>query len=434
MRILIVVDTQLYQQLFQTVLSDLHIQADYVADGWSALRALQQGSYDMLCLGLHLPDMNGLDVCRQLRAEAATALLPIVLLTSDDKETTLKESLEAGITEVLRKSNFAELSRAFRQLLGGMRMQVKGRVLYVEDSQMASTVTLHLLEKMGLLIDHFISADVAWDQFQTQDYDLVITDILVEGTLSGVGLLRQIRGLEDERNRIPVLAISGLDDTARRIEILRQGANDYIAKPVVEEELRARVTNLITAKQLFDTVREQQRKLEEFAVTDQLTGLYNRHFLYEAAQQAVANASRHRYPLSLLLLDLDHFKLINDRHGHDVGDKVLCEVGALLRKSCRDGDVAARFGGEEFVLLLVQCPLADARIKAERLCAEVDAASPAGHKVTASIGVASLPLGQQANFEQLFKQADLAVYAAKRSGRNRVVLADPPMPVPQTSL
>ncbi|MBI5041986.1 MAG: diguanylate cyclase [Gammaproteobacteria bacterium] len=429
MRILVVVGTQLYQQLIQSVLGDLHIQADYVADGQSALRAIRQHSYDLLCLELRLPDMSGLDVCRQLRAEAATALLPIMLLTSDDKEATLKESLEAGITEILRKSNFEDLSRAFRQLIGSMLTQVKGRVLYVEDSQMAATVTLRLLEKMGLNVDHFSSADVAWEQFQRQDYDLIITDILVEGPLSGVGLLRQIRGLNDERNRIPVLAISGLDDTARRIEILRQGANDYIAKPVIEEELRARVTNLLTAKHLFDTVRAQQKKLEEFAVTDQLTGLYNRHFLHEAAQQAVANANRHQYPLSLLLLDLDYFKRINDRHGHDAGDAVLREIGALLRKSCRDGDIAARFGGEEFVLLLVKCPLDDARIKAERVRAEIEAAVPAGHRITASIGVATLALGQQTCFEELFKQADLAVYAAKRGGRNRLALADQTAPV-----
>lgn len=423
MRILVVVGTQMYRQLIQTVLGDLHIQADYVADGQSALHALHQRNYDLLCLELRLPDISGLDVCRQLRAEAATALLPIVLLTSDDKETTLKESLEAGITEILRKSNFEELSRAFRQLIGGMLTQVKGHVLYVEDSPMAATVTQRLLEKMGLSVDHFSNADAAWEQFQRQAYDLIITDILVEGPLSGVGLLRQIRGLDDERRRIPVLAISGLDDTARRIEILRQGANDYIAKPVVEEELRARVTNLLSAKHLFDTVREQQKKLEEFAVTDQLTGLYNRHFLYEAAQQAVANANRHNYPLSLLLLDLDHFKRINDSHGHDVGDQVLREVGALLRKNCRDGDVAARFGGEEFVLLLLECRLEDAQIKAERLRAEIAAARPAGHAITASIGVTTLSAGQT-RFEQLFKQADTAVYAAKHAGRNRVALAE----------
>lgn len=430
MRILVVVDTQLYQQLLQAVLSDLQIQADYVEDGKSALRALHEHSYDLLCLELRLSDMSGLEVCRQLRAAPATALLPIVLLTSDDKETTLKDSLEAGITEVLQKSSFAELSRVFKQLIGSMLAQVKGRVLYVEDSHMAAELTLQLLKKMGLQIDHYSSADNAWAEFQTQEYDLVITDILVEGPLSGVGLLRNIRGMDDHRKQIPVLAISGLDDTARRIEILRQGANDYIAKPVIEEELRARVNNLLTAKHLLDTVRAQQKRLEEFAVTDQLTGLYNRHFLYESAQQSVANANRHAYPLSLLLLDLDHFKLVNDRYGHDVGDKVLRVVGKLLRKSCRDGDVAARFGGEEFVVLLVKCPLADAHIKAERLRADIEAAMPAGHRVTASIGVATLPAGQQLNFEQLFKQADLATYAAKHAGRNRVSLADPEVPTP----
>lgn len=424
MKILVVEKTKIYQRLIQAMLGDLQIECDYVEDGQSALQALQQNSYDLLCLNLQLPDMNGLELSRRLRAETRTALLPIILLTADENPSTIKEGLEAGVTEILSKSNYAELRHAFKQLISGMRAEVTGRVLYIEDSPMVAQLTLQLLNKMGLVVDHFIRADLAWDQFLAADYDLVITDIVVEGGFSGVGLLRRIRALEDERNRIPVLAISGVDDTARRIEILRQGANDYIAKPVIEEELRARATNLITAKQLFDTVRKQQQKLEEFAVTDQLTGLYNRHYLHETAQQAVANAARYKHPLSLLLLDLDKFKAVNDTHGHDVGDRVLTELGTLIRNSCRDGDVAARFGGEEFVLLLVQCRLEDAQAKAERLRALIESSQLAGLKITASLGVSTLQNGTEASFEALLKRADKAMYAAKHAGRNRVALAE----------
>ena len=424
MKILVVEKTKIYQRLIQAMLGDLQIHSDYVDDGQSALQALEQDSYDLLCLDLQLPDMYGLDLCRRLRAEARTELLPIILLTTDENPSTIKEGLEAGVTEILSKSNYADLRRAFKQLISGMRAEVTGRVLYIEDSPMVAQLTLLLLNNMGLVVDHFVRADLAWDQFLVADYDLVITDIVVEGGFSGVGLLRRIRALEDERNRIPVLAISGVDDTARRIEILRQGANDYIAKPVIEEELRARTTNLITAKQLFDTVRKQQQKLEEFAVTDQLTGLYNRHYLHETAQQAVANAARYKHPLSLLLLDLDNFKAVNDTHGHDVGDRVLTELGALIRNSCRDGDVAARFGGEEFVLLLVQCQLVDAQTKAERLRAQIESAQLAGLKVTASLGVSALQNCPEASFEVLLKRADRALYAAKHAGRNRVALAE----------
>lgn len=424
MKILVVEKTKIYQRLIQAMLGDLQIDSDYVDDGQSALQALEQNRYDLLCLDLQLPDMNGLDLCRRLRAEARTALLPIILLTADENESTIKEGLEAGATEILSKSSYAELRRGFKQLVSAMQTEVTGRVLYIEDSPMVAQLTLQLLNNMGLVVDHFVRADLAWDQFLAADYDLVITDIVVEGGFSGVGLLRRIRAMEDERNRIPVLAISGVDDTARRIEILRQGANDYIAKPVIEEELRARATNLITANQLFDTVRRQQQKLEEFAVTDQLTGLYNRHYLHETAQQAVANAARYKHPLSLLLLDLDNFKAVNDTHGHDVGDRVLTELGALIRASCRDGDVAARFGGEEFMLLLVECQMADAQAKAERLRAKIESAQLAGLKVTASVGVSTLQDCPEASFEALLKRADKAMYAAKHAGRNRVALAD----------
>ena len=217
-----------------------------------------------------------------------------------------------------------------------------------------------------------------------------------------------------------------MDDVARRVEILRHGANDFVSKPIVEEEFHARVSNLITSKQLFDQVRHQQQLLRELATTDQLTKLYNRHYLNDAAAQAISNAVRHKQPLSLFVIDLDHFKNINDEYGHDRGDDVLSAVGGLLKKSSRDGDIAARFGGEEFVLVLTHCALEDAQKKAEAFRLELEKLKPGGLLVTASIGVASLDITQEntMDLKALFKQADQAVYIAKENGRNCVVLAD----------
>ncbi len=424
MKALVVEDTKIYQQLIQAIMDDLKIEADYADTGQQALEALGQSDYELVCLDLNLPDMDGLEISRRLRNDPRTELIPVILLTADDADETLRDGLEAGITEVLHKSNFAELHGAIKQLVARMRARVSGRVLYVEDSQTTAQLTIHLLTKMGLEVDHFVRADEALEVFKQRPFDIVITDIVLEGNMSGVGLLRRIRALEGERSGIPVLAVSGLDDTARRIEVLRQGANDYIPKPVIEEELRARVSNLITAKQLLDKVREQQQKLHEIAITDQLTGLYNRHYLAETAVQQVANAHRHQHPLSLLVVDLDHFKAVNDTHGHDVGDKVLEAVGALLRAELREGDVPTRFGGEEFVLLLTECPMKCARTKAEQIRKHIESAQPAGLTITASIGVATLKPGTDMSFDELFKLADSAVYAAKHGGRNRICLAD----------
>ena len=238
--------------------------------------------------------------------------------------------------------------------------------------------------------------------------------------MSGVGLVRNIRSLEADKREVPILAVSSLEDLAQRIEILALGANDYVAKPIVEQEFSARVGNLIQTKQLFDQVKEQQVELRTLAVTDQLTNLYNRHYLFETAHKFVSNAERHNETLSLLIVDLDHFKAINDGYGHDVGDHVLKSVGELLKSMSRDGDVAARFGGEEFVILLVQCDSQNAERKAEDIRARIEELNPQGIRVTASIGVTTLVPSAGWRFDDLFKQADKAVYRAKAAGRNRI--------------
>jgi two-component system cell cycle response regulator len=222
-----------------------------------------------------------------------------------------------------------------------------------------------------------------------------------------------------------VLALSAFDDPARRVELLRSGANDYVSKPILEEELIARVGNLIRAKRLFDQVKAQQRNLEKLAVTDPLTGLYNRHYLATASKQQVANSRRHEEPLSLIVLDLDHFKRINDEHGHSRGDLVLTEVGQVLGRTAREGDICARIGGEEFVIVLTRCSLEGAVSKARQVRSEIEGLRPAGLTVTASLGVATFDRAGDADFDGLFKRADDAAYRAKRSGRNRVEISTP---------
>ena len=255
------------------------------------------------------------------------------------------------------------------------------------------------------------------------NYDLIISDIMVEGQMSGVGLVTRIREMEGDKSRVPILAVSGLDDTVRRTELFRLGINDFISKPVMKEEVRARVTNLINSKQLFDQVKMQQKHLYELAMRDPLTGLFNRNSLEEMAERKLEEAIEQDAPLSLLLLDLDHFKDINDEHGHLVGDAVLEEVGELLRRNVRDEDYAARYGGEEFLLIMPHCDLASATAKADLIRQDLETLEPQGLMLTASIGVTSRQRGSgdQATLEQLFRIADQAVYEAKAKGRNRVV-------------
>lgn len=179
--------------------------------------------------------------------------------------------------------------------------------------------------------------------------------------------------------------------------------------------------NLITNKRLLDKVHDQCRELFALATTDQLTGCRNRHGLMDFSENFLSQATRDGYPISLLLLDLDHFKQVNDTHGHAVGDEVLEAIGKLLNASFREEDLVARFGGEEFIVLMDRCDAESAKITAEDLRQKIERLKPSNLQISASIGLTSMEIGQDANFETLFSLADKSVYKAKGLGRNCVV-------------
>jgi two-component system cell cycle response regulator len=309
-------------------------------------------------------------------------------------------------------------------------LQLSGRVLLVEDSASVRAMVRGVLERTGLEVDLSADANRAWALFTEEQHDLVLTDVLLAEGTTGLELVRRIRHAQGRKSRTPVLAMSAFEDAVRKVELLEYGANDFIGKPVLPEELVARVRNLIANKQLLDKVEMQQEYLRALAATDHLTSLYNRRFLAEVVPMSLASARRHGYSLSLLMIDLDHFKAVNDRHGHSTGDCVLVETAKLLRANCRKEDLAARIGGEEFVLLLSHCGLEQATAKAERLRRQIEELEPAGIHLTASLGVATLVPESGESFEVLFAAADKAVYSAKAAGRNcvRITGASPEVP------
>jgi diguanylate cyclase (GGDEF)-like protein len=420
MKALIVEDSRSYQQLMENVLNNLGLSTRCVTNGREALRWISNENFDLICLDLKLPDIDGFELCQQLRNDKTTSLIPIIILTAEEDKVTLKQGYDAGVTEIFRKSKFSVMQQAITEFVGRMRRVFQGRVLYVEDSETVAQMTMHILNSEQLDVVRYKAAETALASFQQEDYDLVITDMILEGELTGMGLVRAIRALKDDRSLIPVLVISGAEDKARGIEVLRQGANDYITKPIIKEELIARISNLITTKHLFDQVKAQKEELRTMAMTDQLTGVYNRHYLHDMTEKYISIAYRQCKPLSLILLDIDHFKAVNDTHGHHIGDCVLMEIGGLLKKACRSGDLLARFGGEEFIMVLQDCDLNMAVQKAESIRQQIEDLQPSELSVTASFGVATLPDEKQITFEDLFKNADQAGYKAKEMGRNQV--------------
>lgn len=242
--------------------------------------------------------------------------------------------------------------------------------------------------------------------------DLILLDISMP-EIDGYQVCAALKKDVITRN-IPVIFVTAMDSDSDEEQGLRLGAVDYITKPFRPAIVQARVATQIKIKQQSDALRNM-------ALRDQLTGLFNRHYLIEVATQKLANAIRHNHALAVLMIDVDYFKQINDQHGHQVGDSVLEAIGSILNERTRKEDIAARLGGEEFVMILEYCSQSHAIEKAEALRACIQHWKPKGIEVTASFGVAVLKPGMK-HFNSLLKQADLALYQAKEQGRNRVVM------------
>ncbi|MDA7746050.1 diguanylate cyclase [Psychromonas sp.] len=243
--------------------------------------------------------------------------------------------------------------------------------------------------------------------------DLILLDVEMPD-MNGYEVCEKLKNSPDTAS-IPVIFVTGLQGEKDEERGLSLGAVDYITKPIRPAIVIARVKTHLT-------IKTQQDKLNKMAFHDHLTNLYNRHFLMDVANQKIARAKRHHYDLWLLMIDIDHFKVVNDTHGHAVGDIVLKAVADTLIHENRNEDLAARFGGEEFVVVFDPCKDEDAFNKAIRILDSIENLHPNGVKVTVSIGMAKL-VDENENFEQLLKRADHALYQAKKNGRNRIEMA-----------
>jgi len=215
---------------------------------------------------------------------------------------------------------------------------------------------------------------------------------------------------------IPVMFVTAMQSTEDEEKGLLLGAVDYVTKPIRAPILLARIQTQIQLKIQHDS-------LVNMAMRDQLTNLFNRHYLLEAANHRVAKAMRDNFSISLLMMDIDRFKSINDTYGHPAGDAVLKALARVLKQECRDEDIVSRFGGEEFVVFLDDCDAQTAKRIGERVRAKIEISRPESIDVTISIGVAELKNGKE-GFADLIKRADDAMYQAKHKGRNQVIVAE----------
>ncbi|MDD3676413.1 diguanylate cyclase [Thauera propionica] len=420
-----VLSSRFFRQVLQRHLVFLSEPPRFFSSIADARKALDE-PVDLIFLERHLEDGSGFDFARTVRRDPGMASVPILLVATEIDQALSATSLEAGITEIFSKYELERMASYVRAFMNSadVALRLSGVALVVEDSLPVLRFIREALEPTGLRVETCTTGEEGRDRLAEHDFEIVLVDVLLGGQMTGLSLVRHVRQNAGGRNaRVPILAMSGMEDAARRIELLRHGADDFLAKPMLAEELIARVRNMVRIRRLLQETEAQRDHLRRLAMTDQLTGLYNRHYLTEAADRCISEAREKGLSAHLLVIDIDHFKHINDTHGHSLGDSVLAETAARIREVTGANDIVARTGGEEFVVLRVGAGVAGGLALAEAVRTQVERSRPAGLSVTVSIGVAEVvgETKQPSSFESMFKTADTALYQAKRFGRNRVV-------------
>jgi two-component system cell cycle response regulator len=461
-RVLVVDDLDVNVKLLEAKLSAEYFDVLTASNGRSALEIAAAELPDVILLDVMMPRMDGFEVCRRLKNNPPTADLPVVMVTALSDAANRLRGLEAGADDFLTKpvSDIALFARVrslvrLKRLMQEWRLrdEICGRfggrdtlaeldrgpaqIMLVEEDDLAAASISEALQTIHrvTIVTNCAEAQARLDG----DTDLVIAGLSPRDsdTLRFVSHCRA----SDVARQLPILLIATERDLPRLAKGLDLGANDYLVRPIDRNELLARTHIQIRRRRLQNRLDENYRRSLALALTDELTGLYNRRYLNAHLDELMARVNGDGIAAALLLFDIDHFKRVNDAYGHASGDEVLRQIARRARDSVRSHDLVARLGGEEFAVVMPETGLEIAATVAERL--RIGVASrpfsiPDGGRelnVTVSIGVTIANLVDE-DRNQFLKRADIALYRAKAAGRNRVVSCgceeiSPPGPAPR---
>jgi two-component system cell cycle response regulator len=425
LRVLITDSSRLARRIVSRALTDeipaAQLEITSVGSGREALQALDSSAFDLITCSLMLPDMYGLELCRRVRSDDTHRFTPFIVITAEPYERIMKAGYSAGVTDYYDKTRGFEDFMRFIRGFATKHAALVGKVLYIEDDGVEATRTIGMMRRHGLEVVHTRTAEEAL-RILNESFELVVADFYLLGDMSGGDFLHTVRcGLRDSREKLPVLVVTGDQSADMQAEIFHAGGNDFVSKPVMEEVLISRIRSLLQMSRQFRQLSQQSNQLRRLATTDSLTGVYNRRHLLQRVDSLVNDPDQH--PLWVAVIDLDHFKNINDRHGHGIGDNVLRELGRLLSVEFGSDDLVARFGGEEFVAVIPAHTREQVEARLDQLRQDIERLRPAGFTVTASLGVAGTGEQPRTSFGDLFRNADQAMYEAKNGGRNRMVFA-----------
>lgn len=454
-RVLVVDDVLHNVKLLEAKLRGEYFDVLTAMNGVDALQIIEEDQPDIILLDVMMPGMDGFEVCRRVKDNPVTAHIPIIMVTALDQPKDRVTGLEAGADDFLTKpiQNLPLFARVrslvrIKMLMDELRVRNSTGKAINSNGQFESSSTIKLDDAKILLVEDYervgkriigylqnIAATIDLDNVSSgaisaqnlDKYDLFIISLSLKD-VDGLRLCSTIRSTESTRHT-PILILIDDGDEERLVQAMDIGVTDYVNRPIDGNELVARVKSQIRHKRFADYLRGNMQKNMEMAVTDSVTNLYNRHFLTTHLDNIFSSDNEKEPNVSLLMLDIDHFKIVNDTYGHASGDEVLLEFSKRISSNIRSIDLAARYGGEEFVVVMPETDADFAKYIAERLRKTISdqpfiiSGSDKPISITVSIGVSIV--GENSNTkEKLLSQVDKALYKAKENGRNLVCAAD----------
>ncbi len=446
-RVLVVDDLDTNRRLLKVKLEARYYSVFTASSGAEALASAEVNAPDIILLDVMMPEMDGYEVCQRLKANPTTQHIPVVMLTALTAREDRLKGLEAGAEDFLSKpiddfALFARLEALTRYYTVAHELQARGygetqriqfsgfekellsspsNILIIDQDKHAGAHLADSLQKMGHSAYALDDDGAQAVKFQTLD---IVILALSDQTHDPLKVCAQLKTMREARD-FSIIVSCRREDQELAINALRIGASDIIYTPLEMLELQARIGTQSRRKRYIEILRRRVDRGLELSIIDPLTGLYNRRYMLERLQLWMRRAAQHDRTVSIVAFDIDHFKRINDLHGHQAGDEVLKAFSERLRTNIRPKDIACRPGGEEFLLIMPETTSDAAALGAERIrqaIAETPFYSERAKTdiaVTVSAGVAK-QIDQEDLMADLLHRADEALYQAKLKGRNRI--------------